>query len=85
MFRECPLLFGYDLMSITKKISFYKENNLEEYILDNSKILIYNLDYIKGRFNYLLNNNIDNKEDLFISEKEFYDKYNVNSLDLIKE
>ena len=69
--------------NIEKKISFYQTLELDNYVIENSKILIYNLDYIETRWKYIKNKN--NKLDLFISEKDFYNKYNIKSLDLIKE
>ena len=83
MMTDFPLLFGYDITNIEKKISFYQTLELDNYVIENSKILIYNLDYIETRWKYIKNKN--NKLDLFISEKDFYNKYNIKSLDLIKE
>ena len=83
MMTDFPLIFGYDITNIEKKINFYRSVDLDNYLIQNSKILIYNLDYLKSRLNCIK----DKKDnlDLFLSEKDFYNKYNVKSLDLIKE
>ena len=83
MMTDFPLIFGYDITNIEKKINFYRSIDLDNYLIQNSKILIYNLDYLKSRLNCIK----DKKDnlDLFLSEKDFYKKYNVKSLDLIKE
>ena len=82
MISNFPILFGYEINSIDKKIKFYKAIDLDEYIIENSHLLIYNLDYIKARWSI-----IDKKDklDLFLTDKDFYKKYKVQSLDLIKE
>ena len=86
MINNFPLLFGYDLMNIDKKNKFYRSIGLDQYMINHSKIFVYNLDLITARWNYLNTNNFgDNKVDLFLPETEFYKKYNIKSLDLIKE
>ena len=66
---------------------FYKEIDIFSIIREHPNILIYNLNYIKNRYFYL--NDIDkisiyNYHLLFLSGNDFYKKYNISDIDLIK-
>ena len=85
--NTCPIIFGYRFLTIKDKISFYQEIGLFSIIKDHPNILIYNLNYIKNRYFYL--NDIDkisiyNYHLLFLSGNDFYKKYNISDIDLIK-
>lgn len=85
--KTCPILFGYRFLTIDDKISFYQEIGLFSIIKEHPNVLLYNLYKIKNRYFYL--NDIDkitihNYHLLFLSSSDFYNKYNISDIDLLR-
>ena len=54
-----------------------------------NKILKYNLNFIKARYNYLTKEklliiNLENYNDLFLNDFNFYKKYNISKEELLR-
>ena len=85
--KKCPILFGYRYLTINDKISFYQEIGLFSIIREHPNVLLHNLDKIKNRYFYL--KDIDkisaqNYHLLFLTSSDFYNKYNISDIDLMK-
>jgi len=84
----CPILFGYRFLNLKNKISFFQENGLFSIIKEYPNSLLYNIDFIKNRYLYINNNvetiSINNYHLLFLSDSDFYKKYNISNIELLK-
>lgn len=76
---NCPIIFGYSTYSISEKLNYYKSINLLDYLCNNSYCLLYSLDFIKVRYNYV---DKDLLSDLFLSDKLFFEKYKISREDI---
>ena len=83
LISNTPLLINYNSSEISKRIKFYKDNNLFNIILDNPSYLLFSYSFIKMRYKFLINNNCK-LDDLFIDDISFYNKYHVTREDLVK-
>ncbi len=79
----CPLLITYNSFEIENRISFYKKINIYDMILDNPSFLLFNLDFIKLRYNYLQKKN-QSLHCLFLDDIMFYNKYHITRDKLLK-
>ena len=79
MMQECPILIGYCSNILIDRIKYYKSIGALFIIKNNPNFLIYNLDLIKSRYNYICDHskNVD-LNDLFINDTLFKNKYNVS-------
>ena len=86
LLTNLPIIFGYDINYIDKLIKLYKKLKLDKYIIDNSKVLLFDIDLIKARYSYLSKKiNIDNNiNDLFLLDYIFNKKYKINNDKLLK-
>ena len=88
MVKQNPILLGYSNHAITSKIKFYQSIHLDEILLENSKILLYPLEAIQKRVQFLEKNNTyitnDNYSLLFMSDKDFYKQYHITKEKLLK-
>ena len=87
--KNNPIILSYDPNNILEKINFYKKINLSEIIMFENKILKYNLNLIKARYNYLTKEklliiNLENYNDLFLNDFNFYKKYNISKEELLR-
>ena len=82
MILNTPLLLGFSKDNINYKLKYYKKFLLYDYIKENPKVLLYNLDIIKKRESY-----IKDKEytDLFLSDSLFQKKYHVSRKKMLGE
>ena len=88
MIQGCPFLFGYHIKSIEEKIEFYKECGLGSLIVDESKFLFYNLNFIKSRYQFISKYekiSMKNYFLLFLNDTDFYNKYSISKEELLKE
>ena len=79
----CPLLLSYNCLEIENRIKYYKKIKLFDTILDNPCYLLFNLDFIRIRYNFIIKKN-GNLNDLFVDDILFYNKYNITRDKLIK-
>ena len=87
MIQGCPFLFGYHIKSIEEKIEFYKECGLGSLIVDESKFLFYNLNFIKSRYQFISKYekiSMKNYFLLFLNDSDFYNKYSITKEELLK-
>lgn len=100
MIKNFPLLLGYDINSLKKKLIFYKNTGLEKYICNNSHLLSFSLDLIEAREKVISDNKMDNVyykdlfennscttlliDNLFLNEEDFYKIYNLSTDDLLR-
>ena len=83
-----PILFGYDINTISKKIKYYDSINLKSIIINDTSILLYPLELIEKRYNFIsksLSINTKNYNLLFLSDKDFYKKYKITKEELLKD
>ena len=75
-----PILLGYNQKVIIDRIKFFKKNNLISELINNPVFLTYSIDYLNKRKKI-----IANIDDFFLSDKDFFEKYNKTHLDIIRE
>lgn len=80
MILNTPLLLTYNSMEISRRLTFYQKNKLIDYVKNNSKFLLFNLDFIKNRLKYVN----DSYGDLFISDISFFKKYHVTRNNIVE-
>lgn len=85
MLVDNSLLFAYDIILIEEKVNFLKSINLFKTIIKNSSYLSISFNFIKARYNYFFKNNLSTFKDLFLSEEDFFNKYSINTKELIYE
>ena len=81
MMNETPLLLTYNKKELDKRLHYYKDKDLIDIIKNNSNYLLISLELIENREKYI---KTKNKADVFLSDKEFYNKYKVNRDDILK-
>lgn len=83
---EFPSLLGLNEKTIEEKITFYKSINLEKAFIQKPKYLMQSIALSYARYNYFKNKdheiNMDNFSLLFLTEKNFYDKYKKTNEEL---
>lgn len=86
MIKEFPLLLSYDINSIRLKVKYYRKIGLEQEIINNSRILRFNLRMVMARYKFFLENNklTDNLNDLFLNDLTFFRKYKVSKKELME-
>ena len=87
MMQTCPFLFGYHIKNITEKIEFYRKHNLESLIVNDSRVLFFNLNFIKRRYAFISKKfdiSIDNYYLLFLNDKDFLEKFGIMRDELLR-
>ena len=81
MMNDTPLLLTYNTNEIQKRLKYYQDRNVLTTLKDHSKYLLISLEFMKHREKYI---KTKNKEDLFLSDKEFLIKYRVTRDEILK-
>ena len=87
MMKNFPLLFGYDSHTTLEKIDYYRRIGLEEFLLQNSRILLYPLSLVQSRVRFLEKKEpISNTNclNLFLEDHSFLKKYGCSREQLLK-
>lgn len=84
MIQECPILIGYCSSVLKERINYYRSIDALFIIKNNSNFLMYSIDLIKNRYDYICKHTdtID-LNDLFINDNLFKKKYNVTRHNLL--
>ena len=84
MIKNNSIILGYDKNNINTKIKFYKDHKLIDKIKSNSKLLTFNIEFIKARFKIISSKENYDINDLFISDSDFYKKYNITRYEILR-
>ena len=84
MIKDNSIILGYDKNSLNTKIKFYKDHKLIDKIKSNSKLLTFNIDFIKARYKIISNKENYDINDLFISDSEFFKKYCITRYEILR-
>lgn len=79
----CPLLISYNSLELEYRIKYYKKINVFNIILENPCYLLFNLEFIKIRADFLKKNNKP-LNDIFIDDIMFNKKYHITRDKLLK-
>ena len=89
MTRLFPSLYGLSIENIKKKIIFYKQNNLDFIVVDDTKNLMQSIDLTYARFMFFKEKNIeisqDNYSRLFYNAKQFEKQYGIDKSTLLEK
>ena len=89
MTRFLPSLYGLSIENIKKKIIFYKQNNLDFIVVDDTKNLMQSIDLTYARFMFFKEKNIeisqDNYSRLFYNAKQFEKQYGIDKSTLLEK
>ena len=87
MIKSFPFLFGYDMDTIHNRILFLREIHLDSLIVSNCRILLFCLDLLKARYQFLMKMSLwkeSNYSSLFLSDYDFYKTYQITKDSLLK-
>ena len=89
MTKLLPSLYGLSIENIKKKIIFYKQNNLDFIVVDDTKNLMQSIDLTYARFMFFKEKNIeiskDNYSRLFYNAKQFEKQYGIDKSTLLEK
>ena len=89
MTKLLPTLYGLSIENIKKKIIFYKQNNLDFIVVDDTKNLMQSIDLTYARFMFFKEKNIeisqDNYSRLFYNAKQFEKQYGIDKSTLLEK
>jgi len=86
--HQSPILFGYDTKSLEEKIKYYRKIGIGDAIVRDSRILSFNLDFIKIRYKYIVKKqeiDMNNYHLLFLNDRDFFKEFSVTRFLLLKE
>lgn len=83
MTKQLPALFGYSIDNIKRKINFYKSINLENIVLEDTKLLMQSVNLSYARYRYLKSReiivNINSYSRLFYCQKVFEANFGIDN------
>ena len=80
MVTATPLLLTYNKEEMKKRLQFFKKKDLLELVKEHSKLLLFPLELIEGRYERIEDGNY---RDLYLSDILFYQKYHLKREEIL--